>query len=58
MSDCWLEDSTHPKGPAIGQLNQDFLRPAANSESVTKFQPALRVIHAALQYQHTNFVFQ
>jgi hypothetical protein len=24
MPDCWLEVSTHPEGPATGQLDQSF----------------------------------
>jgi hypothetical protein len=53
MQDWWLEVSTHPEGPATGQLDQGFtwfssvLR--ANAELVPKFHIALHASRVALQ---------
>jgi hypothetical protein len=52
MSDCWLEVSLHPEGPATDNLDQGFpwffLGPIANAELVSKFHVALHASHEAL----------
>jgi hypothetical protein len=52
MSDCWLEVSLHPEGPATGQLNQGFsvvfFGPRSNIELVPKFHVALHASHAVV----------
>jgi hypothetical protein len=53
MSDCWLEVSLHPEGPATGQLEQRFsvifLGPRANAVLVPKFHVALHASRTAVQ---------
>jgi hypothetical protein len=52
MPDCWLEDSSHPEGPATGQLDQGFpwfsLVPEQMLSWYHKFRVALHASHAAL----------
>jgi hypothetical protein len=58
MVDCWLEVSTHPEGPATGQIDQGF--PwfssvlGASVELVTQFHVTLHACHAALLTLTTN----
>jgi hypothetical protein len=54
MPDCWLEVSTHPEGPATGQLVV-FLGPRANAGLVPKLHVALHASHAALPILTSKF---
>jgi hypothetical protein len=59
MPDCWLEVSTHPEGPATGQIHQVFsvffLSPRANAELVPKFHAALHAPREALPLLTSTF---